>query len=56
MIIGTFFFRLLKYDPQTKRNTVLIKNLSFANGVEISNDESFLLVAETGKYRVHKYV
>lgn len=33
-----------------------MKNLQFANGVELSNDESFILVSETGKYRVHKYV
>ncbi|XP_026816428.1 adipocyte plasma membrane-associated protein-like [Rhopalosiphum maidis] len=47
--------RLLKYDPKTKKNTVLMKNLQFANGVQLSNDESFLLVAETEKYRVLKY-
>ncbi|KAL5237931.1 hypothetical protein ACI65C_005341 [Semiaphis heraclei] len=47
--------RLLKYDPKTKRNTVLIKNLHFANGVELSDDESFIVVAETEKYRIHKY-
>jgi len=46
----------LKYDPKTKRNTVLIKNLQFANGVELSDDESFIVVAETAKYRIHKYV
>ncbi|KAF0741436.1 adipocyte plasma membrane-associated protein-like isoform X2 [Aphis craccivora] len=47
--------RVLKYDPKTKKNTVLMKNLQFANGVELSDDESFILVSETGKYRVHKY-
>ncbi|XP_022178955.1 adipocyte plasma membrane-associated protein-like [Myzus persicae] len=47
--------RFLKYDPKTKKNTVLMKNLQFANGIELSDDESFILVAETGKYRVHKY-
>jgi len=31
-----FSFRLLKYDPKTKRITVLMKNLQFANGVELS--------------------
>lgn len=51
-----FVFRLIKYDPKTKKNTVLIRNLNFANGVELANDESFLLVVETVKYRVHKYI
>ncbi|KAL4105287.1 hypothetical protein QTP88_020540 [Uroleucon formosanum] len=47
--------RLLKYDPKTKRNTVLMKNLQFANGVELSDDESFILVSETAKYCIHKH-
>uniref|UniRef100_A0A2S2PC81 Adipocyte plasma membrane-associated protein n=1 Tax=Schizaphis graminum TaxID=13262 RepID=A0A2S2PC81_SCHGA len=47
--------RLLKYNPKTKKNTVLMKDLQFANGVELSNDESFILVAETVQYRVLKY-
>jgi len=46
----------LKYDPKTKKNTVLMKNLHFANGAELSDDESFILVVETVKYRIHKYV
>lgn len=33
-----------------------MKNLQFANGVELSNDESFILVSETVKYRVLKYM
>lgn len=48
-------FRLLKYDPKTKQNTVLINNLSFSNGVELADDESFLIIAETIKYQVLKY-
>lgn len=47
--------RLLVYDPQTKRATTLIDGLSFANGVAISPDESFVLVNETGEYRVIRY-
>lgn len=45
-------FRLLQYDPKTKKSTVLMKNLHFANGVQLSNDESFVLVSETAKSRV----
>lgn len=33
-----------------------MKNLYFANGVELSDDESFIIVAETMKYRILKYV
>jgi len=47
--------RLLKYDPKTKKNTVLMKNIMFANGVELSEDESFILISETHKYRILKY-
>lgn len=28
----------------------------FANGVELSDDESFIIVSETLKYRIYKYV
>lgn len=39
--------RLLKYDKSTKEVTVLIRGLAFANGVALSKDGSFVLVAET---------
>ncbi len=47
--------RLLAYDPKTKTTRTLMKDLCFANGVAISPDQSFLLVVETGKYRIHRY-
>ncbi|KAL5711700.1 hypothetical protein ACHQM5_013956 [Ranunculus cassubicifolius] len=47
--------RLLKYDPLTKKATVLFDDLGFANGVALSKDEDFLLVCETWKYRILKY-
>ncbi|HXL79316.1 MAG TPA: SMP-30/gluconolactonase/LRE family protein [Pyrinomonadaceae bacterium] len=46
--------RLLAYDPKTKATRTLMKDLCFANGVAISPDQTFLLVAETGAYRVHR--
>jgi sugar lactone lactonase YvrE len=46
--------RLLAYDPKTKLTNVILSHLCFANGVAISPDQSFVLVAETGKYRVHR--
>src|SRR5882762_2168819 len=46
--------RLLAYDPKTKTTRVVLKNLCFANGVAVSPDQSFVLVVETGKYRIHR--
>jgi len=47
--------RLLVYDPKTGQATTLIDGLSFANGVAVSPDQSFVLINETGNYRVLRY-
>ncbi|KAJ4972247.1 hypothetical protein NE237_005346 [Protea cynaroides] len=47
--------RLLKYDISTKEVTVLLRGLAFANGVALSKDRSFVLVAETTSCRVLRY-
>ncbi len=44
--------RLLKYVPATKELTRIAEGFSFTNGVALSGDESFLVVAETGSYRL----
>jgi sugar lactone lactonase YvrE len=44
--------RILEFDPASARTRVVAQGLSFANGVALSTDETKLLVAETGKYRV----
>jgi sugar lactone lactonase YvrE len=46
--------RLLAYDPKTKTTRTMLSHLAFANGVAVSPDQTFLLVVETGKYRVHR--
>ncbi|HEV2884632.1 MAG TPA: SMP-30/gluconolactonase/LRE family protein [Pyrinomonadaceae bacterium] len=46
--------RLLAYDPKSKTTRALLKDLIFANGVAVSPDQTFVLVAETGVYRVHR--
>ena len=46
--------RLLALDPQTQKPRTLLRDLYFANGVAVSPDQSFVLVAETGKYRVRR--
>ncbi|XVF85687.1 hypothetical protein PTKIN_Ptkin17bG0136300 [Pterospermum kingtungense] len=47
--------RLLKYDPQTKKVSVMYKGLAFPNGVALSKDNSFLLLAESIKMRILKF-
>jgi sugar lactone lactonase YvrE len=46
--------RLMVFNPQTKQPRTLLKGLYFANGVAVSPDQTFVLVAETGKYRVRR--
>ncbi|MEM7763074.1 MAG: SMP-30/gluconolactonase/LRE family protein [Pseudomonadota bacterium] len=46
--------RVLAYDPTDETTTVVATDLSFANGVALTADGESLLVAETGRYRVHK--
>ncbi|GAA0172107.1 hypothetical protein LIER_26002 [Lithospermum erythrorhizon] len=47
--------RLLKYDKSSKEITVLLKDISFANGVALSRDGSFVLVAETTLCRIIRF-
>jgi len=49
--------RFLAYDPRTKQTRVLLRDLYFANGVALSPDkgQSFVLINETGAYRVRRY-
>jgi sugar lactone lactonase YvrE len=47
--------RLMALSPESQRPRTILENLYFANGVAVSPDQSFLLVAETGKYRIRRY-
>jgi sugar lactone lactonase YvrE len=47
--------RFLSYDPRTKTTRTLLRDLCFANGVAVSPDQSFVLVVETGAYRIHRF-
>ena len=51
---GTPTGRVLEFDPETKKSRVIAHSLSFANGITLSQDESNLLVNETGRFRVWK--
>lgn len=46
--------RLLAYEPGTKTTRVVLPDLRFANGVAISPDQTFVLVCETERYRIHR--
>jgi sugar lactone lactonase YvrE len=46
--------RLLAYEPKTKTARVVLSDLHFANGVAVSPDQSYVLVVDTGSYRVHR--
>lgn len=47
--------RFMRFDPSGDRTEVLMEDLQFANGVALSGEEDFVLVCETGSYRVHRY-
>jgi sugar lactone lactonase YvrE len=46
--------RLVAWDPKTQKARTLLREIYFANGVAVSPDQSFVLVAETGMYRVRR--
>ncbi|CAL8169058.1 unnamed protein product [Prunus armeniaca] len=47
--------RLMKYDPESKQVQVLLENLSFPNGVALSKNGDFILLAETTHCRIMRY-
>lgn len=47
--------RLLRYDPASGQTEVLLDGLYFANGVTLSQNEDFVLVNETYRYRITRY-
>ena len=47
--------RLLVYRAKSGAVDVLLEGLWFANGVALSSDEAFVLVAETPMHRVMRY-
>lgn len=47
--------RFLRHDLHSGDTTVLMRGLQFCNGVALGPDEAYVLVTETGAYRVHRY-
>lgn len=47
--------RLIRFDPATGQATTLLKELYLANGIALSQDNRFVLVNETFRYRILRY-
>ncbi len=47
--------RFLRYNPDSKITDVLLRDLYFSNGVALSQNEDFVLVNETYRYRIQRY-
>uniref|UniRef100_A0A4W3H2Q9 Adipocyte plasma membrane-associated protein n=1 Tax=Callorhinchus milii TaxID=7868 RepID=A0A4W3H2Q9_CALMI len=52
---GTADGRLIEYDTLTKQLEVLMDDLRFANGVQLSPAEDYLLISETTMARIRRY-
>ncbi len=46
---------VVEFDPASGNATTILDGLNYANGVAISADNQFIVVAETGSYRVLKH-
>ena len=47
--------RLLEYNVVTRKTRVLLSALHFANGVAVGPEDEYVLVNETGEYRILRY-
>ena len=47
--------RVLKFNIVTKQVDIIMNSLSFANGIEMSPGEEYLIVCESGRAKLHKY-
>jgi sugar lactone lactonase YvrE len=47
--------QVIEFRPDTGAARVLVSGLNFANGLAISDDQAYLLIAETGSYRILKH-
>lgn len=48
--------RLFSYDLETRQTELLLDGLYFPNGLALSNDQSYLVFAETTAFRITRYV
>lgn len=47
--------RVFRHDPVSGETAVIVDGLNFANGIAVSEDQKYILVNETGSYRVLRY-
>lgn len=47
--------RLVQYDPVQKAGHLLLSDLCFANGIAVAPDARYVLINETGAYRIRRY-
>jgi sugar lactone lactonase YvrE len=47
--------RVFRHDPASGSTTVVVDGLNFANGVAVSADQQYILINETGAYRILRY-
>lgn len=47
--------RVFRYDPTSRETSIVVDGLNFANGVAVSEDQSYLVINETGSYRVLRH-
>jgi sugar lactone lactonase YvrE len=45
---------LYRYDPSSEEIRVAAEGFAYSNGVALAPDDSFVLVAETARYRIHR--
>ncbi|KAM7461225.1 hypothetical protein LguiA_029346 [Lonicera macranthoides] len=55
MLEGEATGRLLRYDPPTQTTHLVLDGLAFPNGVQLSQDQSFIFYTETTNCRLMKY-
>lgn len=55
LLSGDTSGRLLKYEPKTGRRTVVLTGLGVPNGVAVSKDGAFVLVAEYVNCRIRRF-
>ncbi|CAH9131418.1 unnamed protein product [Cuscuta epithymum] len=55
MLEGEATGRLLRYDPPTRETHVVLENLAFPNGVQLSKDQSSLFFTETTNCRLMRF-
>ncbi|MBT8100484.1 MAG: SMP-30/gluconolactonase/LRE family protein [Gammaproteobacteria bacterium] len=46
---------VIEFDPESGKASIIVDGLNFANGIAISDDQKYLLIAETASYRILKH-